>query len=174
MDWFVFILKSNANHVINITGMLLFLSRATYIWVRTPLCTRFNFGWVIASHDISGPRLRSWSFCFCVSILLLAFYPCIVYPHTGDLTNLAGYPPLKPNIIFVITSLTTTHHWVWIINSRKIVRWCQDWRFQVSLQRKNISGTNLISITSLPEDEKTSKHGGGGRYNAILEFKGSK
>jgi hypothetical protein len=24
----------------------------------------------------------------------------------------------------------------------------------------------------LPEDEKTSKHGGGGRYNAILEFKG--
>jgi hypothetical protein len=26
----------------------------------------------------------------------------------------------------------------------------------------------------LPEDEKTSKHGGGGRYNAILEFKGEK
>jgi hypothetical protein len=45
-------------------------------------------------------------------------------------------------------------------------------RFQVSLQRKNISGTYLISITSLPEDEQTSKNGGGGRYNAILEFKG--
>jgi hypothetical protein len=28
-------------------------------------------------------------------------------------------------------------------------------------------------MTSLPEDEQTSKHGGGGRYNAILEFKGS-
>jgi hypothetical protein len=40
-------------------------------------------------------------------------------------------------------------------------------------QRKSISGTYLI-ITSLPEDEKTSKHGGGGRYDAILEFKGSK
>jgi hypothetical protein len=26
----------------------------------------------------------------------------------------------------------------------------------------------------LPEDKQTSKHGGGGRYNAILEFKGSK
>jgi hypothetical protein len=26
----------------------------------------------------------------------------------------------------------------------------------------------------LPEDEQTSKHGGEGRYNAILEFKGSK
>jgi hypothetical protein len=24
----------------------------------------------------------------------------------------------------------------------------------------------------LPEDEQTSKHGGGGTYNAILEFKG--
>jgi hypothetical protein len=24
----------------------------------------------------------------------------------------------------------------------------------------------------LPEDEQTSKHGGGGRYNAILGFKG--
>jgi hypothetical protein len=23
-----------------------------------------------------------------------------VYPHIGDLTNLTGYPPLKPNIIF--------------------------------------------------------------------------
>jgi hypothetical protein len=26
----------------------------------------------------------------------------------------------------------------------------------------------------LPEDKQTSNHGGGGRYNAILEFKGSK
>jgi hypothetical protein len=26
----------------------------------------------------------------------------------------------------------------------------------------------------LPEDEQTSKHQGGGRYNVILEFKGSK
>jgi hypothetical protein len=24
----------------------------------------------------------------------------------------------------------------------------------------------------LPEDKQTSKHGGGGRYDAILEFKG--
>jgi hypothetical protein len=26
----------------------------------------------------------------------------------------------------------------------------------------------------LAEDEQTSKHGGGGRYNGILEFKGGK
>jgi ubiquinone biosynthesis protein COQ9 len=44
--------------------------------------------------------------------------------------------------------------------------------FKYLSKRKNISGTYLISITSLPEDEQTSKHGGGGRYNAILEFKG--
>jgi hypothetical protein len=37
---------------------------------------------------------------------------------------------------------------------------------------KSISDIYLISITSLPEDEQMSKHGGGGRYNAILEFKG--
>jgi hypothetical protein len=27
--------------------------------------------------------------------------------------------------------------------------------------------SSVISITSLPGDEQTSKHGGGGRYNAI-------
>jgi hypothetical protein len=74
----------------------------------------------------------------------------------------------SPDILsFVFSSLTTTYRWVWIINSRKIARWCQNWRFQVSLQRENISSTYLISITSFPKDEQTSKHGGGGRYNAI-------
>jgi hypothetical protein len=44
-----------------------------------------------------------------------------------------------------------------------------------SISPKEIfSDTYLIFITSLPEDEQTSKHGGGGRYNAFLEFKGSK
>jgi hypothetical protein len=87
-----------------------------------------------------------------------------VYPHIGDLTKLAGYPPLKLNIIFCDYLLDC--------NSSKIARWCQDCRFQVTLQRKSIFGTYHISITSLPEDKQTSKHGGGGRYNAILEFKG--
>jgi hypothetical protein len=78
-----------------------------------------------------------------------------MYPYIGDFTNLTIYPPLKPKISsFVFTSLTTTYHWVWIVNSRKIARWCQGWRFQVSLQRKNISSTYLIFITSLPEDEQ--------------------
>jgi hypothetical protein len=40
--------------------------------------------------------------------------------------------------------------------------------------KENISSTYHISITSLPEDDQMSKHGGGGRYNVILEFNGSK
>jgi hypothetical protein len=40
------------------------------------------------------------------------------------------------------------------------------------IPKENITGTYLIFITSLPEDEQTSKNGGGGRYDAILEFKG--
>jgi hypothetical protein len=45
--------------------------------------------------------------------------------------------------------------------------------FKYLSKGKFFSSTYLISITSLPEDEQTSKHGGEGRYNAILEFKGS-
>jgi hypothetical protein len=37
--------------------------------------------------------------------------------------------------------------------------------------RKNISGTYLI-YRLFARGRATSKHGGGGRYNAILEFKG--
>jgi hypothetical protein len=37
--------------------------------------------------------------------------------------------------------------------------------------RKKLPVPTLF-ITSLFEDEQTSKHGGGGRYDAILELKG--
>jgi hypothetical protein len=39
-----------------------------------------------------------------------------MYPHTGDLTNLVGYPPLKPIIIFCVyllghnLSFSMDHH----------------------------------------------------------------
>jgi hypothetical protein len=92
--------KNIANLVMNITCVLLNLSRALYIFECINLSTRFIFEWVIAGHDFSDPRLRSWSFRFCVSIFLLAFHLCIVYLRIGDLTNFAGYPPLKPKIIF--------------------------------------------------------------------------
>jgi hypothetical protein len=92
-----------------------------------------------------------------------------VYPHIGDPTNLAGYPSLKPNIIFCVClldhnlSLSMDHQF-------KEDRWCQDWRFQVSLQRKSISDTYLI-YRLFDRGRATSKHGGGGRYDPILEFK---
>jgi hypothetical protein len=38
-------------------------------------------------------------------------------------------------------------------------------------RRKNISGTYLI-YRLFARGRATSKHGGGGRYDAILEFKG--
>jgi hypothetical protein len=38
------------------------------------------------------------------------------------------------------------------------------------LSKGKVFPVPTLSITSLPEDEQTSKHGGGGRYNAILEF----
>jgi hypothetical protein len=100
------------------------------------------------------------------------YWPWFLWPETKKLV----IPFL---CIYLIASILSVHcvsphrrsHKPRLINSRKIARWCQDWRFQVSLRRKSISGTYLIFITSLPEDEQTSKHGGGGRYNAILEFK---
>jgi hypothetical protein len=40
------------------------------------------------------------------------------------------------------------------------------------LSKGKISPVPTLFITSLPEDEQTSKHGGGGRYDVILEFQG--
>jgi hypothetical protein len=44
-------------------------------------------------------------------------------------------------------------------------------RSQVSLQRKSFSRTYLI-YHLFARGRATSKHGGGGRYDVILEFKG--
>jgi hypothetical protein len=97
-----------------------------------------------------------------------------VYPHTGDLTNLAGYPPLKPNTIFCDYLLD--HNLLLRIDHqfKEDCKMVPTLRISSTSPRESISGTYLISITSLLEDEQTSKHGGGGRYNVILEFKGSK
>jgi hypothetical protein len=90
-----------------------------------------------------------------------------VYPHIGDFTNLAGYPPLNKNIIVCVylldhnLSLSMDHQ---LKEDCKMVP-----RLKISSisPKENISSTYLISITSLPKDEQASKHGGGGRYNAI-------
>jgi hypothetical protein len=59
----------------------------------------------------------------------------------------------------VITSLTTTYHGGWIINS--------------SISAKEKYFWYLPYLYHLfARGRATSKHGGGGMYNAILEFKG--
>jgi hypothetical protein len=95
-----------------------------------------------------------------------------VYPHIGDFTNLTGYPPLKPNIIFCVylldhnLSLSMDHQFK---EDRKMVP-----RLKIS----SISPSEKY-FQYLPylyqlfaRGRAASKHGGGGRYNVILEFKG--
>jgi hypothetical protein len=97
-----------------------------------------------------------------------------VYPHIGDFTNLAGYPPLKPKIIFCVFLLD---HNLSLSMDRQFE---EDRKMVLRLKILSISPKEklflvpTLSVTSLPEDEQMSKHGGGGRYNAVLEFKGSK
>jgi hypothetical protein len=94
-----------------------------------------------------------------------------VHPRIGDLTNLAGYPPLKPNIIFCDylldhnLSLRLDHQFK---EDRKTVPTLKNSSIS---PRKNISGTYLI-YRLFARGRATPKHGGGGRYDAILEFKG--
>jgi hypothetical protein len=92
--------------------------------------------------------------------------------HIGDLTNLSGYPPLKPNIIFCDYLLD--HN----LSLRRDRQFKEDRKTVPTLKNSSISPRKKIPvptlfITSLLEDEQTSKYGGGGRYDAILE-KGSK
>jgi hypothetical protein len=132
--------------------MLLYLSRATYIFECKNLVYKVYF-WV--------SYFRFWFLWPETKKLVIPFYMCIVYPHIRDFTNLAGYPPLKPKIsCFVFTSLTTTYHWVWIVNSRKIARWCQDWRFQISLQRKIFLVPTLSLSPLCPRTSKRLSMGG--------------
>jgi hypothetical protein len=90
-----------------------------------------------------------------------------VYPHIRDLTNLAGYPPLKPNIIFCDylldhnLSLRMDHQFK---EDRKTVPTLKNSSIS---PRKNISGTYLIYLL-FAQGRATSKHGGGGRYDAIF------
>jgi hypothetical protein len=77
-----------------------------------------------------------------------------VYLHIGDLTNLAGYPPLKPNIMFCDYLLD--HNLLLRIDHQFKEESKTVPRLKISSisLKENISGTYLISITSLPEDEQ--------------------
>jgi hypothetical protein len=90
-----------------------------------------------------------------------------VYACVGDLTNLVGYPPLKPNIIFYVylldhnLSLRMDHQFK---EDRKTVPTLKNSSIS---PRKNISGTYLI-YRLFAQGRAMSKHGGGGRYDAIF------
>jgi hypothetical protein len=90
-----------------------------------------------------------------------------VYPRIGDLTNLAGYPPLKPNIIFFVflldhnLSLGMDHQY------KEDCKTVPTLKNSSISPRKNISGTYLI-YRLFARGRATSKHGEGGRYDAIF------
>jgi hypothetical protein len=93
-----------------------------------------------------------------------------VHPRIGDLTNLAGYPPLKPNIIFCDYLLD--HN----LSMRMDHLFKEDRKTVPTLKnssispRKNIFGTYLI-YRLFARGRATSKHGGGGRYDANFRVK---
>jgi hypothetical protein len=76
-----------------------------------------------------------------------------VYPHIGDLTNLAGYPPLKPNIIFCDYLLD--HN----LSLRMDHQFKEECKKVPTLKTSSISPKEKYSrylpyfITSLPEDK---------------------
>jgi hypothetical protein len=79
-----------------------------------------------------------------------------VYPRIGDLTNLSGYPPLKPNIIFCDYLLD--HN----LSLRKDHQFKEDRKTVPTLKissvspRKNISGTYLIYPSFLEDEQRLS------------------
>jgi hypothetical protein len=95
-----------------------------------------------------------------------------VYPHIGDLTNLAGYPPLKPKIIFCDylldhnLSLSMDHQFK---EDCKMVP-----RLKISsiFPKEKYSRYLPYLYHLFARGRANDKHGGGGRYNVILEFKG--
>jgi hypothetical protein len=97
-----------------------------------------------------------------------------VYPHIGDLTNLARYPPLKLNIIFCVYLLD--HN----LSLRMDHQFKEDCKTVPTLKNSSISPKEKYfwylpyTYHLFARGRATSKHGGGGRYDAILEFKGSK
>jgi hypothetical protein len=120
-DILLFAFKIHANLVINTSCILLYLSKALYIECNHRLQELFWVNWFKAR--FFGSWLRSWSFRFFLCNLCFAslFYPCIVSSHIRSFANLAEYPPFKPTLFFVLTSLTylpITWVWRWHVKRR--------------------------------------------------------
>jgi hypothetical protein len=92
-----------------------------------------------------------------------------VYPHIGDLTNLAGYPSLEPNIIFCDYLLDHNLSLSMDQQFKEDSKTMPLLKISSISPRKNISGTYLI-YRLFARGRATSKHRGGGRYDAIFRF----
>jgi hypothetical protein len=149
--------------------VLLYLSRDTYIFECKNLVYKIYF-WVSYFRPwFLWPKLRSWSFRFYVSIFLLASLSVhCVSPHQR-FHKTRRVSTLKTKIsYFVFTSLITTYHWVWIVNSRKIARWFQDWRFNY-LSKGKIFIVPTLSLS--PLCPRTSKRLSMGEEVGTMQFR---
>jgi hypothetical protein len=109
------------------------------------------------------------SFRFCVSIFLLAFLSvhCVSSHQRFHKPRRISTLKIK-NIIFYVYLLdhNLSYEYGSSIQGRSLQDGAKVEDFKY-LSKGKIFLVPLISIISLPEDEQTSKHRGGGRYNAI-------
>jgi hypothetical protein len=97
-----------------------------------------------------------------------------VSPHTGDLTNLAAYPPLKPKIIFCVYLLDHNLPLSMDHQFKEDLKMVPRLKISSISPKEKIFLVPTLSLSPLCPRTTMSKHGEGGRYNAILEFMGSK
>jgi hypothetical protein len=98
-----------------------------------------------------------------------------VYPHIGDSTNLAGYPPLKPNIIFCDylldhnLSLSMDHQFKEDSKTMPLMK------ISKYLSKGKVFPVPTLSLSPLcPRTSKRLSMGEEVGTMQILEFKGSK
>jgi hypothetical protein len=168
--------ESNANLVINITCVLLYLSRAIFIFECLNLSVQDLF---------LSDYYRPWFLWPETKKLVIPFLR--IYLIASLLSMHCVSPHRRSHKPRRISTLKTKYHLLWLTpwpqpiikDGSSIQGRLQDGAniedFKYLSKGKVFSGTYLISITSLPKDEQTSKHGGGGRYNVIYRVqKGSK
>jgi hypothetical protein len=168
----VFISKSNANLVMNITCVLLNLSRALKIFECINLCVQDLFLSELLQAMISLARDYEAGH----SVLRIYLIASLLSMHCVSPHRRSHKPrwmsTLKPNIIF--SEYLLDHN----LSSRMDHQLKEDCKMVLTLKISSISPKEkyfryLSYLYHLfARGRATSKHEGGGRYNAILEFKG--
>jgi hypothetical protein len=159
-DIWLFTFKSHDNLVTNTSCILLYLSKALYIECNHRLQELFlgeliqgSILWLVTKKLVIS-FFRNLSFA-------RLFYLCILSSHIGSFANLTRYPPFKPTLSFVLTSLT---YLSLEYGDDTLQEGASKGRFKFPLIRT--SGTYLNTTSFVLTDKQMSKHGGGGRYYA--------